>query len=192
MTIEIKVVHSEALAKIRQHLSVLGKRAKMVDGTPMFSDFQPSTHEESVYYDLIASGMETLVNNLGDICSSYTTTEDSSTHIPTTTFKLVLTRYEMSEVEKMNVTAALRDACIKYVYNFALAQYLAIIHPGTGEKYPPRWGVTYQEQCAIIIGNIKSIAYNKRPADISDKSYADVKVTTDTDEPDEIEEVMPH
>lgn len=81
---------------------------------------------------------------------------------------------DTDEDNNKNLVKALKEAVANYLYNFTLAQYLSIIHPSTGEKYPPIFGSTYNAQCAVIIGNIIGLCNLKRPSKASTKSYADM------------------
>lgn len=206
MKINITATYAELIPSIKRHISVVGKRARTIDGKPMYSDLSPSSYEEPIFNDLIDQGAETIVANLVDLSASYspiyasapladssassTPPADSSASMKKIgiTFSLVSDRWlapvpdpvPSTEVEgpvppaeaegKMNITSALSEAIHNYLYSYALAMFFSAIHPTTGAKYPPIYAHPYEEQCQVILGNIRSLAREKRRPVSSDYS----------------------
>lgn len=172
MELEIEVKYADLLPKIKQHLAIVGKRAKTVDGKPMFSDISSSTNEDPVFAEMIEAGAHNLMATLRDMAIWFSHIRNPNRVSVGLKFKLSSNRWVYDTEE---VVEALQDSLIQYLYNYALAQYLTDIHPSTGAKYPPLYGQTYIEHCAVIINTIRELAFLKRAPIDREKSYADIK-----------------
>lgn len=172
--INIIITYSDLLTDVKRHLSIIGKRAQKVNGQSMFSDLTTSTFEDPVFNDFIINAAHNVISALADACSTYIIGENS------VTFKIIGTRWEDTGTNpQMGLKDAIKGAVRMYIYNFTLAQYLSVIHPSTGEKYPPLYGQTYFNQCAVIMTNLKSLVFLKRPAfNESSASYSNLITTT--------------
>lgn len=157
LTLTFNKTYKELVPKIKLHLAVLGKRAVNVRGESFFVELTTSMKEDKVLYDLIEAGAETIVSELSEIASTYTNEEGVS-------FVLRNDRWEKSDETYIgNLKVALSQAITRYLVNFSLAQFLSSIYPAEKESALPMYGGTYLQHCQVILKNIKSLAYLKRP-----------------------------
>lgn len=175
-TLTIRAVYKDLLAKIRLHLSVLGKRATNVRGEKFFVELQTSLNEEVVFFDLINASAERVVSELSDLCSCYSTDDG-------VTFIVRNDRWRKRDEElDGNLTVALEQSILRYLVNAAIGSFLASIFPGdTGVLY----GRVYLEHAEVIMGNVKTLAFLKRPASFSGSDYGEMLNATSEYFPDE-------
>ena len=175
-TLTIRAVYKDLLAKIRLHLSVLGKRATNVRGEKFFVELQMSLNEEVVFFDLINASAERVVSELSDLCSCYSTENG-------VTFIVRNDRWRKRDEElDGNLTVALEQSILRYLVNAAIGSFLASIFPGdTGVLY----GRVYLEHAEVIMGNVKTLAFLKRPASFSGSDYGEMLNATSEYFPDE-------
>lgn len=178
--ISVSITIAEIVGKAVKHLAVIGKRAKDVNGNSLFSDITISENEKGILNDLIASGAETIVNQLAPFCGMY-----NGADIGSISFVITSQNWTESNTENdKDLTKALEEAIYNYLLNYTLAQYLSIVRPSTGEKYPPIYGSTYTNHCALIIQNIIGLCNLNRVPTPSGKSYASIKGSVVTDKPE--------
>ncbi len=116
-----------------------------------------SMKEDKVLHDLIEAGAEVVVSELAEIASTYSTEEGVS-------FILRNDRWEKADEEFIgNLEEALSKATERYLINYAIAEFLSSIFPAAKENVLPMYGGTYIQHCQIILKNIKSLAFLKRP-----------------------------
>lgn len=179
-TLEILIQSDEIRAKVLRNLQVIGKRAKGGDGGSLFSMVTYSANEAPVFDDMVLFGAENLVSELSDVASSYATTGVGGVSIV-----LASDRWKVDSKEedmKFDLTSALVGMFSTYLYNFCLSRFLDMAFPDN------RYSKSYSDHCALIVMNIKTLAFLKRPDNPSAKSYGDVKMSEDSDDDEENKE----
>lgn len=168
--ITITVSIASLTTKVKTHLSVIGKRAKDATGKPLYSDLSTSTAEDAVLWkDLMANGSENVVAALDQLSGSYHIEND------TITFKVMSERWkDFSADNEHDLTEALHDAIVKFLWQYTLLHFLSIIHPAESPKGAPFFAATYERACESTLGAIRNLAYLKRPPIQSDKDYSNV------------------
>lgn len=143
-----------------------------------FCGIYNTTYSQQSLGGTVGNGGDTIIGGTIDKeLSKLPTTNTPSQEV--LSFVITATRWtdddaSATESNNKNLTKALHEAIGNYLYNYTLWQYLSIIHPSTGAKYPPIYGSTYQAQCAVIISNVVGLCNIKRPAKKSVRSYADI------------------
>ncbi len=172
-TININVRYTQLISKIKTHLALIGKRAKDTNGNSAFEDISTSTTEDAkVWADLVGMGAELLVSTIEQVSGGYS---DSGEIL---SFKLVSDRWQdkvTNGADNRNLTEALSRAIFKYLWMYAVRQYLSIIRPAVGEQGLPPYAAAYSEGCDHSISTIISLAYLKRtPEAASNKDYTSI------------------
>lgn len=172
-TINIDVKYSELMSKIKTHLALIGKRAKDANGNSAFEDISTSTTEDArVWVDLVGMGAELLVSTIDQVSGGYT--EDGET----LSFRLMSDRWKdkvAGELDERDLTIALSRAVFKYLWMYAVRQYLSIIRPAMDGQGLPPYAAAYSEGCDRSISTIISLAYLKRtPKADPNKDYTSI------------------
>lgn len=166
-TITVNATISDLTSKIKQRLAIVGKRAKDTHGNSLFSDITTTSKEDALFVDLVRCASESLVAELPDFTTTVLFDDDKII------IKLSSTRWPADE-DGLTLCSAISDAVTQYLHDYATGQYLAMIHPSTGEKYPPIYGSPYSTNCQHIISNIYRMSYLKKTVKQS-STYEDVK-----------------
>lgn len=171
--INVSVTYSELISKIKVHLAIIGKRAKDRDGNSVYEDLTTSTTEDAkVWADLVDLGAEALVSTIDQVAGGYSESGD------TLTFKLMSDRWAdkvSGRYDERDLTNALHQAVFKYLWMYAVGQYLSIIRPTTDPQGVPPYAATYSSGCEQSLSTILSLAYLKRtPESDTDKDYSSI------------------
>ena len=129
-------------AKVKKHLSIIGKRLYTKDGKNMFSDITVSSAEEGIFGHYIAAAAQNIAGALAQFVTSYSDTSISVSG----------TRWDAS------VTAAVQNAAESYALLFTVGEYLAMTHPELAEKY-------YRDAQGMM-NTVITTAYHKDPPTI--------------------------
>ena len=175
-TININIERSTLVNKIKQHLAVIGKRARDAQGNSLYSDINTSSNEDSVVWnDMIDGGAEVIVATLAPLSGNYVSTTG------TISFNVTCDRWKTGDED--DITPALQSAVETFIWNYAIKEYLALIHPSAVDKYPPRWAYPYELRMQTEVSTIQEIAYLKRAPQESDKEYSSItgEVVEDND-----------
>lgn len=185
-SIKVTVTYNTLITKIKQHLAVIGKRAKATDGNSMFSDLTTSTAEDTVLWkDLCNGGAETVIASVAELSGGYKTSDT------TITFHVASSRWEDYDGDRLtDLREALSEAMTTFIWNYAVCQYLSIIHPSTGAKYPPIWASPYESRMQFQLKTIRDIAFLKRDPLESDVNYNAITGEVVTDDDSETEETI--
>ena len=176
-TITINVQIATLTTKIKQHLAVVGKRAKDPEGRLAYSDLTTSTAEdERVWVDFILGGAETVVAALRPLSGSYQYNSADNE----LTFKVMSERWLQSGDNIHDLTEALHDAIERYLWHFAASQYVMVITPPMKDRYGHEIQNPHVKISEAELLKIMELAYLKRPATPSNKEYENVtgEVTT--------------
>lgn len=183
---EISVTYSELTTKIKTHLALIGKRAKDANGESVFSEITTSTTEDAkVWVDFINLGVEYILAALVDFGLMEST--GCYTDADKIKFQLGSTRWDAIGEKRDNGTAdgysvhrnfiiPLKSAIIKYLWMFAVYQYLSVIRPAASEKGVPPYAIAYERECEQAMLAIHTIANTKRaPEILSSEYYSSIK-----------------
>jgi hypothetical protein len=132
-------------AKIKRHLSVIGKRLYTKEGKNLFSDItlstaeQPTTGNAGILDHYIAAAAQNIAGALAQFVTSYS---DTSVTVNGT-------RWDTQ------VAASVQNACESYALFFSVGEYLAMTHPELAEKY-------YRDAQGMM-NTVITTAYHKNP-----------------------------
>ncbi|MBR2291701.1 MAG: hypothetical protein IJ868_05240 [Prevotella sp.] len=126
-------------AKIKRHLSVIGKRLYDKNGKNLFSNITVSSAEDPIFDHYISAAAQNIAGALAQFVTSYS---DTSVTVDGT-------RWD-AEVAK-----AVQNAAESYAMLFAVGEYLAMTHPELAEKY-------YRDAQGMM-NTLVTSAYHKEP-----------------------------
>ena len=126
-------------AKIKKHLSIIGKRLYDKNGKNMFSNITVSSAEDGIFNDYISAAAQNIAGALGQFVTSYTDTAITVNDA----------RWD-AEVVK-----ALQSAAESYALLFSVGEYLAMNYPDLAVKY--------QRDAQGMMNTIITTAYHKDP-----------------------------
>lgn len=162
---KIQVSLEKVLPRIHSHLSIIGKRAVNQHGERFYEELTTSSHEDSIFSDLMCSASESIVSSISDICVYY---EDSKG----VTFEIINERWaKLDEKLSHDLTEALEGSIYRYIVFYCLGVFLSSIFPALSQEKFPTFGKTYLEMAESILKRIVDLSYLKRPDNFAGLTY---------------------
>lgn len=162
---KITVSLEKVLPRIHSHLSIIGKRAVNQHGERFYEELTTSSHEDSIFSDLMCSASESIVSSISDICVYY---EDSKG----VTFEIINERWaKLDEKLSHDLTEALEGSIYRYIVFYCLGVFLSSIFPALSQEKFPTFGKTYLEMAESILKRIVDLSYLKRPDNFAGLTY---------------------
>lgn len=162
---KITVSLEKVLPRIHSHLSIIGKRAVNQHGERFYEELTTSSHEDSIFGDLMCSASESIVSSISDICVYY---EDSKG----VTFEIVNERWaKLDEKLSHDLSEALEGSIYRYIVFYCLGVFLSSIFPALSQEKFPTFGKTYLEMAESILKRIVDLSYLKRPDNFAGLTY---------------------
>ena len=162
---KITVSLEKVLPRIHSHLSIIGKRAVNQHGERFYEELTTSSHEDSIFGDLMCSASESIVSSISDICVYY---EDSKG----VTFEIINERWaKLDEKLSHDLTEALEGSIYRYIVFYCLGVFLSSIFPALSQEKFPTFGKTYLEMAESILKRIVDLSYLKRPDNFAGLTY---------------------
>lgn len=162
---KITVSLEKVLPRIHSHLSIIGKRAVNQHGERFYEELTTSSHEDSIFGDLMCSASESIVSSISDICVYY---EDSKG----VTFEIINERWaKLDEKLSHDLSEALEGSIYRYIVFYCLGVFLSSIFPALSQEKFPTFGKTYLEMAESILKRIVDLSYLKRPDNFAGLTY---------------------
>lgn len=162
---KITVSLEKVLPRIHSHLSIIGKRAVNQHGERFYEELTTSSHEDSIFSDLMCSASESIVSSISDICVYY---EDSKG----VTFEIINERWaKLDEKLSHDLSEALEGSIYRYIVFYCLGVFLSSIFPALSQEKFPTFGKTYLEMAESILKRIVDLSYLKRPDNFAGLTY---------------------
>lgn len=162
---KITVSLEKVLPRIHSHLSIIGKRAVNQHGERFYEELTTSSHEDSIFGDLMCSASESIVSSISDICVYY---EDSKG----VTFEIINERWaKLDEKLSHDLSEALEGSIYRYIVFYCLGVFLSSIFPALSQEKFPTFGKTYLEMTESILKRIVDLSYLKRPDNFAGLTY---------------------
>lgn len=137
-------------AKVKRHLSIIGKRLYDKEGKNIFSNITASSAEEPVFDHYISTAAQNIAGALSNFVTSYSDTS------------VIVNSVRWDN----HVATAMQKAAESYALLFTVGEFLAMTHPDLAEKY--------NRNAQGMMATLVSMAHHKEAPSESPSSYSSV------------------
>lgn len=144
------IKYTDYVAEIRQHLSIIGKRAKDSQGNNIFSSMTLSTAEEPIFQHYVAQA----VGHIVALSADFTISKSADA------IKVSHPRWQGADEETFHLLAH------EFIIASSVAEFLGMSAPDYAKKY--------FNDADTLLSSIRMLLYAKMPSESSAASYGDV------------------